>query len=79
MSLKHIAEQACSHLAGMIWESNGSRSLWILADRIEARFKIQGCTEAHLDRQNKAYEQFLAEECAKHDAANPNRLTYLHR
>lgn len=75
--MKTIAEQACYKLACLI--SIGLTEQWKRADKIERRWRIQGCTQATVDRLDREHADWLAEQSRKHDALNPDRLSYLHR
>lgn len=75
--MKTIAINACRELARRIaWENE--EQLWKLADRIERRWTIQGCTLALVDAHKAEYRAYLKKLNAKLDAKYPDRMSYLH-
>lgn len=77
--MKRIAIEACRVLAMSIHGAQVKAPLWIRADRIERRFRIQGATDYIVCRLGDARADFLAAESKRHDSQFPDRLTYLHR
>lgn len=77
--MKTAAIAACSKLAFWLFESGENHITWRRADRIERRFKCVGCTSAFLDRLKSQYRDALAQDALRHNAKNPDRLTYLYR
>lgn len=75
--LKQAALNVCYDLAAAI--VSGDEGKWKLADRIERRWKIQGCTLAHVDRFKREHQAYLRQLSKLHDSMFPDRLTYLHR
>ena len=77
LSLKKVAENACAELARRIVDGNDFERL--VADKIERRFNLVGCTQSHVDALNRRKAEFLAREREQHNRLNPDRLTYLFR
>lgn len=75
--MKRQAIAACAILAG--WIFDGASFAWILADRIERRWRIQGTTSATLRTMEERRAAYLKAQRTKHDRQHPDRLTYLHR
>lgn len=75
--MKQQAIAACAILAE--WIFDGASFAWILADRIERRWRIQGATETYVRRLEAEHAAYLKAQRTKHDRQHPDRLTYLHR
>jgi hypothetical protein len=76
--MKNIAINACRKLAQQIaWDN--CEHLRTLADKIEHRWSIQGCTSALVDTHMAKRRAYLQELKTKLDAKYPDRMSYLHR
>lgn len=76
-TLYSLAHEAVRQLALNVIA--GKASEWKRIDRIEKRFRISGLGEAIVSQWQKQRAEFLQKESARHDAQNPDRLTFLHR
>lgn len=77
LPLKQCALNVCYDLAVLI--VSGDVSAWKIADRVERRWRIQGCTLAHVDRMKREQAEHRKALSRYHDSIFPDRLTYLHR
>jgi hypothetical protein len=75
--MKQVAIQACRDIVANIID--GNEAAWRRVDKIEKRFKIQGATDSMVEAFRNSNRDFLRTESNKHDLANPDRFTYLHR
>lgn len=77
ITIRQCALNVCADQAALI--VGGDESAWVLADKIERRWRIQGATLHHVDRMRAAEKEFKKQQSLKHDALYPDRKTYLHR
>lgn len=76
--LKRIAQEAVKKLAGEMFDHGEFPTNWAEIDKIEARFHIQGCAEAFLDRWKADRQRYQDQLAAASIKRNPDNAFHLY-